>query len=243
MTDLVDFTQPTPLGLAVVTGAAGGIGRAITAALAGAGHAVVGVDLVAEADPAASGALAADLADPAAIEQLFQTIEKEHGLPGVLINNAGVYDARDFLDYTPADYRRVFDVNVGAAFFCTQELSRRLIAADRPGSVVNIASISGQSGSPDAAYGASKGAVIALTHSLGRALAAHRIRVNAVAPGIIDTPMAARIPADRAEDYRDRIPLGRFGSAAEVADAVRYLASPAAAYITATVLDVNGGLH
>jgi NAD(P)-dependent dehydrogenase (short-subunit alcohol dehydrogenase family) len=238
MTD--DETQNA---LAVVTGAAGGIGRAVTAALAGAGHTVIGVDIVAEADPSAHAALGADLADPDAIEHLFRTIEKEHGLPGVLINNAGVYEARDFLDYTPDDYRRVFDVNVGAMFFCTQEFSRRLIGAGLPGSVVNIASISGQTGSPDPGYSASKGAVITLTRSLGRALAAHRIRVNAVAPGVIDTAMAAHIPPERADDYRARIPLGRFGTAAEVADAVRYLASPAASYVTASVFDVNGGLQ
>ncbi|MDI3405798.1 SDR family NAD(P)-dependent oxidoreductase [Streptomyces cavernicola] len=229
--------------LAVVTGGAGGIGRAVTATLAEAGYRVLAVDVEDDADPAAHAALVADLGAPEAVGKLFQEIEDTYGVPGVLVNNAGIYEARDFLDYDAESYRRVFDINTGAAFFCTQELARRLIAAGRPGSVVNIASISGRSGSPDAAYGASKGAVITLTRSLGQALAPHRIRVNAVAPGVIDTPMASRIPTDRAAGYRERIPMGRFGEATEVASAVRYLAGPDASYVNASVVDVNGGLR
>ncbi|MEU0742069.1 SDR family oxidoreductase [Streptomyces sp. NPDC006134] len=236
-------TRGTPPPVAVVTGGAGGIGRAVTAALAGAGHRVVSVDRTAEADPTAHAALVADLGDPEAVAALFRRIEETYGLPGTLVNNAGIYEARDFLDYTPEHYRRVLDVNVGAAFFATQALARALIAAGRPGSVVNVASISGQSGSPDTAYGTSKGALIALTRSLGRSLAPHGIRVNAVAPGLVDTPMAARVPAERAAEYRARIPLGRFGAVGEVASAIRYLAGADAGYVTASVLDVNGGLR
>ncbi|MGW2627346.1 SDR family NAD(P)-dependent oxidoreductase [Micromonospora taraxaci] len=229
--------------LAVVTGAAGGIGRAVTAALTGSGHRVLGVDVDRAVDPAAYASLVADVAVPEQVEQLFARINERYGPPTVLVNNAGVYHARDFLDYDPKTYAQVLDVNLGAAFFCTQAFVRALIAAGRPGTVVNVASISGQSGSPDAAYGASKGACIALTRSLGRALAEHRIRVNAVAPGLVDTPMAARIPVERRDDYRARIPAGRFGSPAEVAAAVAWLAGPQSSYVTASVLDVNGGLH
>ncbi|MET8203863.1 SDR family NAD(P)-dependent oxidoreductase [Micromonospora taraxaci] len=229
--------------LAVVTGAAGGIGRAVTAALAGSGHRVLGVDVDRAGDPAAYASLVADVAVPEQVEQLFARINERYGPPTVLVNNAGVYHARDFLDYDPKTYAQVLDVNLGAAFFCTQAFVRALIAAGRPGTVVNVASISGQSGSPDAAYGASKGACIALTRSLGRALAEHQIRVNAVAPGLVDTPMAARIPVERRDDYRARIPAGRFGSPAEVAAAVAWLAGPESSYVTASVLDVNGGLH
>lgn len=229
--------------LAVVTGAAGGIGRAVTATLTDAGHRVLAVDVRDDADASAYATLVADLTAPEAAGELFQDIARRYGVPSVLVNNAGVYEARDFLDYDADSYRRVFGVNVDAAFFCTQAFARRLIARERPGSVVNVASVSGQSGSPDAAYGASKGALIALTRGLGRSLAAHRIRVNAVAPGLIDTPMLARIPADRAADYHRRIPQGRFGEPAEVAAAVRYLAGPESSYATASVLDVNGGLH
>ncbi|MCZ7373702.1 SDR family NAD(P)-dependent oxidoreductase [Micromonospora sp. WMMC250] len=229
--------------LAVVTGAAGGIGRAVTAALTGSGHRVLGVDVDTAGDPAAYASLVADVAVPEQVEQLFARIDERYGQPTVLVNNAGVYHARDFLDYDPKTYAQVLDVNLGAAFFCTQVFVRALIAAGRPGTVVNVASISGQSGSPDAAYGASKGACIALTRSLGRALAEHRIRVNAVAPGLVDTPMAARIPVERRDDYRARIPVGRFGSPAEVAAAVAWLAGPESSYVTASVMDVNGGLH
>ncbi|SBT43331.1 SDR family NAD(P)-dependent oxidoreductase [Micromonospora auratinigra] len=229
--------------LAVVTGGAGGIGRAVTAALTRTGHRVLSVDREPAADPTAHAALVADVAVPAQVERLFAEVHQRYGLPAVLVNNAGVYPARDFLDYDPTTYAEVLDVNLGATFFGTLAYARALVAAGRPGTVVNVASISGQSGSPDAAYGASKGAVIALTHSLGRALAGHRIRVNAVAPGLVDTPMADRIPADRRDDYRARIPVGRFGTPAEIAAAVAWLADPASSYVTATVLDVNGGLH
>ncbi|WP_433554066.1 SDR family NAD(P)-dependent oxidoreductase [Micromonospora zamorensis] len=229
--------------LAVVTGAAGGIGRAVTVALAGAGHRVLGVDGDPAGDPAAYASLVADVAVPEQVEQLFAQIHERYGQPTVLVNNAGVYHARNFLDYDPKTYAQVLDVNLGAAFFCTQAFARALVDAGRPGTVVNVASISGQSGSPDAAYGASKGACIALTRSLGRALAEHRIRVNAVAPGLVDTPMAARIPVERRDDYRARIPVGRFGSPAEIAAAVAWLAGPESSYVTASVLDVNGGLH
>ncbi|MCH0540395.1 SDR family oxidoreductase [Streptomyces sp. MUM 203J] len=229
--------------LAVVTGGAGGIGRAVTAALAEDGCRVIAVDIRGGgAGPGAHGEVVADVGDPDAVAGLFRRIEETYGVPDVLVNNAGVYEARDFLDYDAESYRRVFDSNATSAFFCTQAFARLLIAAGRPGSVVNVASISGQSGSPDAAYGASKGAVITLTRGLGRSLAAHGIRVNAVAPGVIDTPMAARIPRERRADYAARVPVGRLGEAGEVAAAVRFLAGPGAGYVTATVLDVNGGL-
>ncbi|MEU7923436.1 SDR family NAD(P)-dependent oxidoreductase [Micromonospora zamorensis] len=229
--------------LAVVTGAAGGIGRAVTVALTGSGHRVLGVDVDPSGDPAAYASLVADVAVPEQVEQLFAQIHERYGQPTVLVNNAGVYHARNFLDYDPKTYAQVLDVNLGAAFFCTQAFARALVDTGWPGTVVNVASISGQSGSPDAAYGASKGACIALTRSLGRALAEHRIRVNAVAPGLVDTPMAARIPVERRDDYRARIPVGRFGSPAEIAAAVAWLAGPESSYVTASVLDVNGGLH
>ncbi|MFI7221329.1 SDR family NAD(P)-dependent oxidoreductase [Micromonospora maritima] len=233
----------SPAPLAVVTGGAGGIGRAVTAALTRTGHRVVSVDRDAAADPSAYATVVADLAVPEQVERVVADVRARHGLPAVLVNNAGVYLARDFLDYDARTYAEVLDVNLGATFFGTLAYARALVAAGRPGTVVNVASISGRSGSPDAAYGASKGAVIALTRSLGRALAAHRVRVNAVAPGLVQTPMADRIPADRRDDYRARIPAGRFGTPDEVAAAVAWLADPASSYVTATVLDVNGGLH
>ena len=233
----------SPPPLAVVTGGAGGIGRAVTAALTRAGHRVLSVDREPAADPSAFAALVADLAVPEQAQRLLDDVHERHGLPAVLVNNAGVYPARDFLDYDPRTYAEVLDTNLGATFFGTLAYARALVAAGRPGTVVNIASISGRIGSPDAAYGASKGAVVALTRSLGRALAAHRIRVNAVAPGLVETPMAARIPAARRDDYRARIPAGRFGAPDALAAAVAWLAGPDSSSVTASVLDVDGGLH
>ncbi|MCO1614325.1 SDR family oxidoreductase [Micromonospora sp. CPM1] len=233
----------SPPPLAVVTGGAGGIGRAVTAALTRAGHRVLSVDREPAADPSAYAALVADLAVPVQAQRLLDDVHERYGLPAVLVNNAGVYPARDFLDYDPRTYAEVLDTNLGATFFGTLAYARALVAAGRPGTVVNVASISGRIGSPDAAYGASKGAVVALTRSLGRALAVHRIRVNAVAPGLVETPMAARIPAARQDDYRARIPAGRFGAPDEIAAAVAWLAGPDSSYVTASVLDVDGGLH
>ncbi|MFC9897552.1 SDR family NAD(P)-dependent oxidoreductase [Nocardia sp. NPDC127579] len=230
-------------GLAVVTGAAGGIGTATTDLLAAAGYRVVAVDKRPFDSAAAADCQVVDLSDPAAICAFFTSVEQTHGVVSALVNNAGIYLARDFLDYGAADFDAVLDVNLRAAFFCTQHVARRLIATGATGSVVNVGSISGQSGSPDAAYAASKGALIALTRGLGRALAVHRVRVNAVAPGIIETPMAARIPDGRARAYRAQIPVGRFGTPDEVAAAIGYLISPASSYVTASVLDVNGGLQ
>jgi len=110
-------------------------------------------------------------------------------------------------------------------------------------SVVNVASVSGQMGSPDPSYAASKGGLIAMTKGLGRAYAAQGIRVNAVAPGIIDTEMAGLIPPDRREQSRRSIPSGRFGAAEEVAAAVAFLLDDESSYMAGTVLDVNGGLY
>ncbi|MFF0608082.1 SDR family NAD(P)-dependent oxidoreductase [Nocardia tengchongensis] len=228
--------------LAVVTGADGGIGRATTELLAADGYRVLALDRRPFTSAAAIATRVADLSDYRAIGALVDELTAEFGVASVLVNNAGSYLAREFLDYEPEHFDQVMDVNLGAAFFLTQGFARHLIAAGEPGAVVNVGSISGQSGSPDAAYAASKGALLTLTRSLGRSLAAHRIRVNAVAPGIIETPMAARIPEDRARAYQAQIPTGRFGTAAEVAEAIRYLAGPAGSYVTASVLDVNGGL-
>jgi NAD(P)-dependent dehydrogenase (short-subunit alcohol dehydrogenase family) len=186
-----------------------------------------------------------DLGDPHAVTAAFDELAAALGEPAVLVNNAGIYLARDFLATTAEELDRVLTVNVKSTFWCAQTFARRIAAAgaDQPAAIVNVASVSGRTGSPDAAYGASKGAVIALTRSLAGVLAPYRIRVNAVAPGIVHSAMSARIPADRQAHYLDGIPLGRFAEPAEIAGVITMLASPTAGYMTGAVVDVNGGLH
>ncbi|MGC4811694.1 SDR family NAD(P)-dependent oxidoreductase [Micromonospora sp. DT228] len=230
--------------LAVVTGSSGAIGAATCEHLAAAGYTVAGLDLRPPAPGATHQHLSVDLGDPRAVTAAFERAAGM-GRLAVLVNNAGVYLARDFLDTTPEELDLVLASNVKSAFHCAQAFTRRIAATGdgEPAAIVNVASISGRSGSPDAAYGASKGAVIALTRSLAGALARYRIRVNAVAPGIVHSEMSDRIPADRRRHYLDDIPLGRFAQAAEIAAVIAMLASPAAAYMTGAVVDVNGGLH
>lgn len=229
----------------MVTGSSGAIGAATCAHLAEAGYMVAGLDVRPPAAGPGHGHLSVDLADPRAVTEAFDEVAAELGRPAVLVNNAGVYLARDFLDTTAEELDRVLTVNVKGAFWCAQAFARQVVAAggDEPAAIVNVASVSGRTGSPDAAYGASKGAVIALTRSLAGVLAPYRIRVNAVAPGIVQSAMADRIPADRQAHYLDGIPLGRFGRPGEIAAVITMLASATAGYMTGAVVDVNGGLH
>ncbi|MET8122542.1 SDR family oxidoreductase [Micromonospora sp. NPDC005189] len=231
--------------VAVVTGSSGAIGAATCEHLATAGYAVAGLDVRPPAAGAGHRHLTVDLGDPQAVVTAFDEVAAELGGPVLLVNNAGVYLARDFLDTTVEELDQVLTVNVKSAFWCAQAFARQVVAAggDRPSAIVNVASVSGQTGSPDAAYGASKGAVIALTRSLAGVLAPYRIRVNAVAPGIVHSAMADRIPSDRQAHYLDGIPLGRFARPGEIAAVITILASATASYMTGAVVDVNGGLH
>ncbi len=136
----------------------------------------------------------------------------------------------------------VYAVNVRAPILLTREMVARNIHAGSAARIVNVASVSGQIGSPDAAYGASKGALIAFTRGAGRAFASSGIRINAVAPGIVDTDMARVIPEDRISSYLSDIPLHRLASPEEVSAAVAFLLSEQASYLVGTVVDVNGGM-
>jgi NAD(P)-dependent dehydrogenase (short-subunit alcohol dehydrogenase family) len=224
-------------GTAVVTGSTGAIGAATCAALTDAGYQVVGLDCVVPQSPPAWRHRTAHLADPEQVAEAFSGIS-----PTLLVNNAGAYLAQDFFDTTADDFDLVFGANVRSAFLCAQTFARRLADAGEPGVIVNVASVSGRTGSPDVAYGASKGAVIALTRSLSQALAAYRIRVNAVAPGLVHSAMSRRIPSPRQEKYLRDIPLGRFAEPAEIAAAITAIAGPAGTYMTGSIVDVNGGL-
>ena len=225
--------------LAIITGSARGIGLAIKQTLIAASHQVIGID------KEASGAdtIACDLSDPAQITATFEQIIQQFGTPQILVNNAGIYLVKPWDQLTADDFDQTIAINTRAQFLLSQLFAKALIVQQLPGNIVNMSSVVGQNGSSDIAYGASKGAVLAMTKSLAKALAPHNIRVNAVAPGPIDTVMAARIPADRMEGYKAGIAMKRLGTAAEVAQAVAFLTSEQASYITGAVLNVDGGLY
>lgn len=233
--------------VAVVTGGAQGIGKAIAGKLAGAGAKTYILDYNldmskrVEAELLAAGlsctALQCDISDvPAATAAIEKIVERENQIH-ILVNNAGITCKADPLEVSEADWDRVFRVNLRGPFFLTQEVLRNMVQ-HHFGSIVNVASISGERGGRFAAvpYSCSKGGVITLTKSLALYGGAHGIRVNGVAPGLIRTAMA-----DQLQFQTDDIPLGRLGEAEEVADAVLFLASGRSAYMTGVILDLNGG--
>lgn len=250
----MDHTSPR---IALVTGGTGGIGAAICRQLAADGLTVA----VADRDAAAAEALArslgpahagfaVDVADEAAVEALFRAVEARLGAIDVLVSGAGVLllrpdGSRNLLAETPTDeWRRTMEINTSGTFYCCRAYARRITAARPGGRVVTISSVAAQLGGyrSSSAYIASKAAVLGLTKALARELAPFSVTVNSVAPGLIDAPML-RLSLDPADDARaaSQIPLGRLGTPEDVAGAIAYLVSPAAAYVTGNTIDVNGG--
>ncbi|MGQ4343492.1 SDR family NAD(P)-dependent oxidoreductase [Streptomyces sp. SAS_275] len=239
----------------IVTGGSRGIGAATCVRLAADGHDVV-VGYVSDADAAErtvsavreTGArcvtVRVDTSDETYVERLFATAEERLGPVTGLVNNAGVTGPLGRLaDADPADLRRVLEVNVLGTLLCSRRAARSM-AALGGGVIVNVSSAAATLGSPGefVHYAASKAAVDALTTGLAKELGADGIRVNAVAPGMIDTEMHAAMGApDRAERAAASIPLGRAGRAEEIAAAVAWLMSDDASYATGAVLRVSGG--
>jgi len=245
-------TRPAPGAgrVLVLTGAAGGIGREIARGFARAGSRLVLADLSAEAlsslaeeleaDGAEAITVPADVSTAGGNEQIVQAATARFGMIDDLVLGAGIYPAAPLTELTDEDWRTCLAINLDSAFFLLREASPQLA----PGSsVVAMTSIAGMRGSAGhAAYAATKGGLLSLTRSMARELGA-RARVNAVAPGIIDTSMTADLRAGSAEQLLADTPLGRFGTAEEVAGVVQFLCSPAAGFITGEVIQVNGGLH
>ncbi|MBV8868861.1 MAG: L-iditol 2-dehydrogenase [Acetobacteraceae bacterium] len=246
--------------VAVVTGGARGIGRAICARYAEEGARVVVADLdAAEATAAASsigrGALgvALDVTDQGSIDRLVETVVREAGRIDVLVNNAGVFDMAPLLDATRESYRRVMAVNVEGLLFTLQAVARQMVRQGQGGKIINFASQAGRRGEAlVAVYCASKAAVISLTQSAGLALIEHGINVNAIAPGVIDTPMWDQVDAlfakyenlpigEKKRRVGRAVPYGRMGRPDDMVGAAVFLASEDAGYVVAQTLNVDGG--
>lgn len=241
--------------IAVVTGGARGIGRATAAALAGAGTAVALLDrdiATAEATArclAAAGpeisAHAADVTDEAVLERTFATIAQHHGGVDILVNSAGIGLRHAAVDHPMADWDKVVAVNLTGVFLCSRIAARSMISRGG-GAIVNLASIMGFSGGglyPNVSYQATKGAVVNMTRALAVEWAQAKIRVNAVAPTWVRTDLTAAV-LDRPgimERIAELTPMRRLATPEEVANAILFLASPAAAMITGHTLPVDGG--
>ena len=244
-------TTTTQGQIALVTGASRGIGRAIAMALAAQGMKVIGTATT-EAGAAAIGealatqggsGLKLDVTDAAALDAAIDAIVKQHGGLHVLVNNAGITRDTLAMRMKDDDWDAVLDTNLKAVFRASRAAIRPMMK-QRYGRIVNITSVVGASGNPGQAnYAAAKAGVAGMTRALARELGSRGITVNCVAPGFIATDMTHSLPEAQKAALLASIPLGRLGSAEEIAHAVAYLASPGAGYVTGTELHVNGGMY
>jgi len=238
---------------ALVTGASQGIGRACAVALAKAGTRVglaarneaklneVAAEIATLGGAAAVFAL--DIASEESIKACAKAAVAHFGSIEILVNNAGITRDTLLLRMKRADWDEVIQTNLTGTFLMTQALLSPMLKA-RWGRIINISSVVGETGQAGQAnYAASKAGLIGLTKSLARELASRNITANAIAPGYIETAMTAVLDEKQREAMLAHIPLGRAGTDADIADAVRFLASDEAAYITGHVLDVNGGMY
>lgn len=225
----------------LVTGSAGGIGSALVNELEAVGAKVYGTDISAHQH---QNYIQGDLTDQAFIAQLVDGIIEKEGRIDVLVNNAGIYLRTPVKDITKAEWDKLMNINVTSVFLLTQAIIGTMIER-KSGAIVSLASVAGKVGGiiAGAHYAASKAAVECLTKSLAKLGAPHGVRVNAVAPGIIDTSMQDGVPDHQMELLMNNIPMGRLGTAKEVAQSIVFLASDAASYVTGQTISVNGGTY
>lgn len=236
----------------VVTGAARGIGFAIAQAFAAQGARTVilgrnpqnvekAVQTLVQQGYSVSAKIA-DVTDAKALETAFSEVEKEHGGIDCLVNNAGITRDNLMLRMKEEDWQQVLDINLTGTFNATQKVFKHMMRA-RKGSIINITSVIGLMGNAGQAnYAASKGGIIAFTKSCAKEFAPRNVRVNAIAPGFIETEMTASLPEEVVAAYAEAIPLKKMGSASDVAKLCLFLASDDSAYITGQTIAIDGGL-
>ena len=248
---MYDFQGKT----ALVTGASRGIGRAIAVAL-GRGGARVALNfagnqaaaeealrLTREAGAAEARLFQFDVADAAACTKAVDEVVATMGGLHVLVNNAGVALDQLVMRLKDEDWQRQIDVNLSGTFHLVRAAARPMMKA-KGGAIVNLTSVVGEMGNAgQAAYAATKAGIVGLTKAVARELASRNVRVNAVSPGYIDTDMTSALPEAAKQKMAEMIPLGRLGSAEDVAAAVAWLCSDQASYVTGEVLRVNGGMY
>jgi 3-oxoacyl-[acyl-carrier protein] reductase len=239
--------------VALVTGAAQGIGKAVALLLARNGADIVVSDVNLEkAEETAKEirsigrkalAIKGDVANWNDVEQMMDVILEKFAKIDILVNNAGITRDKLILRMTEEDWDAVLDVNLKGTFHCTKAVVRHM-AKQRSGKIVNIASVVGEMGNAGQAnYSASKAGVIGLTKTIAREFAQRGININAIAPGYIETPMTEALPEKAKEELKKLIPMERLGKPEDVAEAVLFLVSEESSYITGQVLNVNGGIY
>jgi 3-oxoacyl-[acyl-carrier protein] reductase len=237
--------------IALVTGATRGIGAAIADELAAQGAKVIGTATSEAGAQSIAQRLSAhggegrvlDVTDGAAVDGLIETIVKEHGGLSILVNNAGITRDQLLMRMKDEDWQAILDTNLTSVYRTSKAVMRTMMKA-RKGRIINIASVVGVTGNPGQTnYAAAKAGIIAFSKSLAREVGSRGITVNVVAPGFIDTDMTRALTDEQRKSLEGTIALGRLGEASDVAHAVSFLASPAAAYITGETLHVNGGMY
>ncbi|SDZ05450.1 beta-ketoacyl-ACP reductase [Herbiconiux ginsengi] len=235
------MTTPTTPRTVLVTGGNRGIGYAIAAEFVAQGHRVA-VTARSGKGPEGTLTVIADVTDSASIDAAFSEVENELGPVEVVVANAGITKDTLLLRMSEDDFTSVVDTNLTGSFRVVKRASKGMLKA-RFGRIVLISSVVGLYGSPGQVnYSASKSALVGFARSITRELGARGITANIVAPGFIETDMTAELPEEQQAEYKKSIPAGRYGSAAEVAKAVAWLASDDAAYISGAVIPVDGGL-
>ncbi len=239
--------------IALVTGASRGIGQAIALALGQAGATVIGTATSENGAQAIGGYLAAanvqgrgmklDVTDAAEVDAVIAAIEKDFGGIGILVNNAGITRDNLLMRMKDEEWDAILATNLTSVFRLSRAVLRAMMKA-RQGRIVSIASVVGAMGNAGQTnYSAAKAGIMGFTKSLAREVGSRNITVNCVAPGFIDTDMTRALPEAQRQALLAHIPLGRLGSADDIAQAVLFLASPAAGYVSGTTLHVNGGMY
>lgn len=224
----------------ILTGAAGALGISIAEELKNDGWNVIGIDLKCSS---ACETILIDLSDPDAIRDGFQSISRSYPELHGLVNNAGVFLGKGWDEISDDEVSETLNINLRAPLLLSTLFAKHAIAKAIQAAIVNVASVAGREPGHDIVYAASKAALIQITRGLGRQLAGNGIKVNAVAPGVIEGPMADRISEQGRSLYMQSTPMKRFAEPAEIASVISFLLSPKASYLTGAVIDANGGLY